>query len=160
MKKNSKKLISVDCGHLGEDIVITELTRNNYIATRLDDRAKLFDIIAMNKNGTRFCAIQVKTNQIGSNRFTLSQKNEDYCEEQTHCFYAFVKLKSDKNSEDEIYFVPFKEVAKSIAEEHKKYLKSTSKNGAEHKDTPIRTFILDENEHQKYNFSILNLDKY
>ena len=74
MEKNSKKLISVDCGHLGEDIVITELTRNNYIASRLDDRAKLFDIIAMNKNGTRFCAIQVKTNQIGSNRFTLSQK--------------------------------------------------------------------------------------
>ena len=48
----------------------------------------------------------------------------------------------------------------NYSNEHKKYLKSTSKNGAEHKDTPIRTFILDENGHQKYNFSILNLDKY
>ena len=66
------KLRSAECGHIGEKVVLTELARKNYIAALLDDRAKMFDLIAMNELGPKFCAIQVKTIQNGHNRCLLN----------------------------------------------------------------------------------------
>ena len=89
------KLRSAEWGHIGEKVVLTELARRNYIASLLDDRAKMFDLIAMNELGTKFCAIQVKTNQYGKNNFLLNVKNEKYVDGQEKCFYAFVILKTE-----------------------------------------------------------------
>lgn len=152
------KLKNVECGHIGENIVLTELKRKNYIASLLDDRAKSFDLIAMNETGTKFCAIQVKTSQKGKCEFQLSKKNEKYIQGQENCFYAFVELKSEKNPQDKIFIVPFKEVAESIAKRHKEWLNTPSKNGKPHNDGPIRTYVLNESKYKNLDFSLLNLD--
>ena len=152
------KLRSAECGHIGEKVVLTELARKNYIVALLDDRAKMFDLIAMNELGTKFCAIQVKTNQNGKNSFLLNVKNEKYAIGQENCFYAFVILKSEKNPQDKIFIVPFKEVAENIAKGHQEWLSGTNKNGKPRNDAPIRTYVVDENKYKNLDFSLLNLD--
>lgn len=135
---------SVSIGNCGEYFVAAELERNGYTAAVPMSNTRDFDILAIGRESGRQIAIQVKTNHTGKRTWTLSQKNEEPTGENT--YFVFVCL-NGKDAPD-YYILPAALVAQSVKKSHADWLGGVDKNGASHKDTPIRKFSF---ENPKYN---------
>lgn len=153
------KLMSVDSGNLGEYEVLAELTRRNYVAVLTGRNTKDFDIIACNKKGTKFAVIQVKSIQSHDlTKFRLTEKHEQYSEDQQHFYYVFVSLANDKFNKARFYVVPAKDVAEFAREAYQKYINTKGPRVAQRKESSMRWFEVDENKYKESDFSILDLE--
>ncbi|GMO36003.1 MAG: hypothetical protein Ta2F_11880 [Termitinemataceae bacterium] len=143
------KLQSTQSGITGEYFVAAELSKRGYIASLTLKNTKGVDILVANEDASKFIGIQVKTKQNAKKRWLLSEKNEDFCSK--NLYYVFVDLKTDSEpSVPDYHIVPSKDVADSIKEGHKNFLKSN------HNDTTMREF-LDKNDAYLNKWDILKI---
>ena len=127
---------NISTGNAGEYFVAGELERHGFTAAIPMSNVKDFDILAINRNSYHQYAIQVKTTSYKTKAWTLSVKNESI--EGDNIIYFFVSL--NELNEPEYHIVPSKVVAKTIREDHAKWLATPGRQGQKHNDNPIRKF--------------------
>jgi Holliday junction resolvase-like predicted endonuclease len=115
--KQTNKLNTTESGNTGEHFVVAELSKQNYIATRVDRNTKKIDILACNQSITKFAGIQVKTSQNGT-VFRMNKKHEEFSQDKL--FYIFVNLNLNNKikSSPDYYVVKAIDVVKSIKNYH------------------------------------------
>ena len=131
MEKNN-----ISTGNAGEYFVAGELERHGFTAAIPMSNVKDFDILAIDRNTFKQFAIQVKTTSYKTKSWTLGAKNENI--EDDNVVYFLVSL--NELEQPEYHIVPSKIVAKTIREEHAKWLATPGRNGQQHNDNPIRKF--------------------
>lgn len=95
-----------------------------------------FDILAIHRKTYKQYAIQVKTTCYKQRKWTLTAKNETLVGD--NIIYVFVSLNNLENPS--YHIVPSTIVAKTIKENHQKWLNTPSKTGAKHHDNNLRNF--------------------
>ncbi len=127
---------NISTGNAGEYFVAGELERHGFTVAVPMSNVKDFDILAINRETYKQFAIQVKTRSTKDKIWPLSIKNENIIGD--NIIYFFVSL-NDLNI-PEYHIVPSTIVAKTIKENHKKWLETPGKKGQQHNDNPIRKF--------------------
>ena len=131
------KIPTVLVGVAGEYFVAAELSRRGYIASISLRNTRGLDILATNQDASRSITIQVKTSQVATNAWMLSDKSEAFVSK-TH-FYVFVGLRGIEERPS-YYIVPSGVVAKRISSGHRAWLQTSRRDGRKHADTPMRKF--------------------
>lgn len=128
---------NVQKGIYGEHLVVAKLIELGFIVAQTEKNTESIDILCANQINGVACSIQVKTTDKKS--WIINKK----CEISKYgLFFIFVRLPNNKSDFTPEFFVyKSSDVAKEIKEEHSKWLKCSGRNGAEHKDNDIRTFI-------------------
>lgn len=132
-----KKISKTLSGIAGEYYVAAELTRRGFIAAITLRNTRGADILVSRPRRNLSATIQVKTIQTGGTEWLLS-KGDEIPKGDNH-FYVFVALNGQDGHPD-YHVVPGDLVAKSCAENHKKWLKGTKRDGGQRKDTSMRVF--------------------
>ena len=145
---------TVNIGNAGEYFVAGELERRGFTVAVPMSNVKDFDILAINRETYEQFAIQVKTTGYKQKKWTLSQKNEIL--EGDNIIYILVSL--NELDTPEYHIVPSKVVARTIREEHQKWLHTPGKDGQPHHDTAIRNFY-DEEDMYLDKWDILSIKK-
>ena len=127
---------SATSGFAGEYFVAAELAKMGHIALITLRNTEAVDIVATNEK-KKAVLIQVKTQQGNGHKWPLTFKAE---KSKSNFFYVFVTLKG-RGERPEYYIVPSRVVAKSIAKNHRKWLKTPGRDGRAHKDNPMRIFV-------------------
>lgn len=128
MKRSSAPNITK--GAIGTYLAAAELVRQGFIVSALSQTAKGIDILAADPETLRPLAVQVKTTTKKRREWMLNEKAEAY--KTPGLFYCLVKISDD--SKPEFFVVPAKNVAKSVREGHRAFLR---RGGG---DNPIRIF--------------------
>ena len=146
------KLESTQVGVAGEYFVAAELSLRGYIASITLRNTRGIDIIASTKDGEKSVNIQVKTNNIDSTNWVLTQKSETFYSK--NHFYVFVSMKGLSKNPD-YYIVPSKEVSKQITKDHATWLAIKKADGSPRKDSSMRKFSLQKESKFKDNWDLL-----
>jgi len=146
------KLESTQVGVVGEYFVAAELSLRGYIASITLRNTRGIDIIASTKNGEKSVNIQVKTNNIDSTNWVLTQNSETFFS--NNHFYVFVSM-GGLTKTPEYYIVPSKVVARKVAKSHSDWLAGKKADGSPRKDSSVRKFSLTKKSKFKDNWSIL-----
>jgi hypothetical protein len=129
-------------GAAGEHYVLSELLRRGYVAGLAPTGAANIDIVASNKDGSRFASIQVKTWNGKGLGWQMSEKHEQIAEDRL--FYVFVDFHAkQENVRPSVYVVPSKIIAPALKEEHRQYLLKPGRDGLPRKTSRKRTLMLD-----------------
>lgn len=152
-KNINLKLDSGLSGIAGEYLVAGELTRRGYVASITLRNTRGIDIVATNRDANKSVGIQVKASTRSRRGWILNKKGEDFYSDTL--FYVFVNLKGVDERSD-YFIVPSKVVADSIKHGHAQWLKTPSKKGAPHNDTPMRQFS-DKDGNYLERWDLLNL---
>lgn len=131
MEKNN-----ISTGNAGEYFVAGELERHGFTAAIPMSNVKDFDILAINRTTYNQYAIQVKTTSYKTKSWTLGAKNEHI--EGDNIIYFLVSL--NELEQPEYHIVPSRIVAKTIREDHEKWLATPGRHGQKHNDNSIRKF--------------------
>ena len=126
----------ISIGNAGEYFVAGELERHGFTAAIPMSNVKDFDILAIDRMTYTQFAIQVKTTSNSSKSWPLNVKNETI--EGDNIVYFLVSL--NDLGEPEYHIVPSKIVAKTIREDHAKWLATPGRKGQKHNDNSIRKF--------------------
>lgn len=130
-------------GAAGEHYVMSELLRRGYLAALAPAGVPNADIVVTDLNGSRLCAIQVKTRRgAGQDGGWHMQAKHEHSLGKRY-FYCFVDFREPHNVRAAVYVVPASIVAKVIAESHQKWLHTPGKKGQQRKDGPMRRFLPD-----------------
>ena len=127
---------NISTGNAGEYFVAGELERRGFTVAVPMSNTKDFDILAINRDTHNQYAIQVKTTSYKVKEWTLSSKNEDLYGD--NIIYVFVSL--NELEIPEYHIIPSEIVAKTLKEEHKKWLETPGRNGLKHNDNGIRKY--------------------
>ncbi|NVJ85782.1 MAG: aspartate ammonia-lyase [Algoriphagus sp.] len=133
----NNKLSKGITGIAGEYYAAAELSRRGFMASITLRNNEGVDILALDPNGLKTFAIQVKTIQNGNKKWPLNKKYER--EKRKNLYYIFVMLKSEFER-PEFYIVPGDELAENIKNNHQTWLNAPGRNGQPHKDNDIRIF--------------------
>ena len=125
-------------GVAGEYFVAAELSRRGFIASISLRNTRGIDILATNKDATRSVTIQCKTNQIGNQKWMLSEKCETFFA--PNHYYVFVGLGAP-TERPRFHVVPSETVAKFVKGNHETWLRTPGKKGQAHVDNPMRNFF-------------------
>lgn len=124
-------------GIAGEYYVAAELSRRGYLAAITLRNSDGVDILVSNDSGEKTFSIQVKTTQ-NKRKWILGKKVEN--DKTENKFYVFVNIPNELNSLPEYYIVRAKDLAESIFEGHRNWLKESGKNERIRKDSNVRQF--------------------
>jgi hypothetical protein len=128
-------------GSASQFYVAGELCRRDLVAVVTMGNTPNTDILCSNTEGTKFVHIQVKTFVPNNNTVTVGKKAEkDYGDNFIWVLAGIPKANTD--SDFVYYIIPSPVLAKNIAEQHKKWLSDTGKNGLIRKDSDVRTVTL------------------
>jgi hypothetical protein len=129
-------------GVAGEHYVLCELLRQGYVAALAPAGAPNADIVVTDTEGSRLCAIQVKTRRgVGADGgWHMNAKHEKPLG--NRYFYCFVDFQEPEKVRALVYVIPAAVVAKAISEAHQKWLCTPGKKG-QHKDGPMRRLLPD-----------------
>jgi hypothetical protein len=130
-------------GVAGEHYVLFELLRQGYIAALAPAGVPNADIVVTNRDGSRLCAIQVKTRRgIGRDKgWHMREKHENELGERH--FYCFVDLEVGSGSAPDVYVIPNAVVAKVLKATHEHWFKNPGKKGQPHRPTRLRRLMPD-----------------
>ncbi|MDR3530083.1 MAG: hypothetical protein P4L90_05965 [Rhodopila sp.] len=130
-------------GTAGEHYVLCELLRQGYIAALAPTGAPNVDIVVTDMEGSRLCAIQVKTRRgiRTDGGWHMNAKQEEFVGD--HYFYCFVDFQEPQKARPLVYVIPSAKVAKAISDAHKKWRSTPGRNGQPHQDTPMRRLLPD-----------------
>ena len=148
-----KSIPPVLTGVAGEYFVAAELSRRGLIASISLRNTRGIDILATNKDATRSVTIQCKTNQIGNQKWMLSEKSETFFA--PNHYYVFVGLGAP-TERPRFHIVPSKTVAKIVKNDHQTWLRTPGKKGQKHVDSPMRRFS-DQNDEYLDKWNLLGL---
>ena len=101
------------------------------------------DIVVTDIEGSRLCAIQIKTRRgVGTDGgWHMKAKHEHIVGDRY--FYCFVDFQEPLQVRPLVYVVPAQKVARVISEAHQQWRKTPGKKGQERKDGPMRRFLPD-----------------
>lgn len=153
METSKIKIDSGLTGIAGEYLVAGELSRRGYVASITLRNTRGIDIVATNRDASKSIGIQVKASASIQRNWILNKKGEDFYSDTL--FYVFVNLK-EVDERPEFFIVPSKVVADYIRNGHAQWLKTPSKKGQPHRDTPMRQFSDKEGEYLE-RWDLLNL---
>lgn len=127
-------------GAAGEHHVMTELLRRGYIAALAPQGVPNADIVVTDLEGSRLCAIQVKTRrEIGSDGgWHMKAKHESVRGDRL--FYCFVDFGRSPADRPAVHVLPCEVVADALAAAHRKWLATPGKKGQARNDGPMRRF--------------------
>lgn len=129
-------------GVAAEYFVAAELSKRGWIASLTLRNAKGIDILASHPQTLRQVSIQVKARQVRTRpdpmmRWVLSRAAEETRD--ARFFYVFVALRGEKERPDFVV-VPSEVVAEHTHSRHRRWMASTRRDGAPHKDSDMRSF--------------------
>ena len=128
-------------GSASQFFVAGELCRRGYPAVTTTGNTPNTDILCSNIEGTRFVHIQVTTFVPGHRTCSVWRKAErDYGKKFFWVLGGIPTPGSD--TAFEYYIIPSGEMAKNVAEAHRRWLSSLGKKGRPHKDSDVRTVHL------------------
>jgi hypothetical protein len=130
-------------GVAGEHYVLCELLRQRYVAALAPAGAPNVDIVVTDAEGSRLCAIQVKTRRgVGADGgWHMNAKHEKPLGDRY--FYCFVDFQEPQKVRPLVYVIPASVVAKVIYDAHRQWLRTLGKNEQKHKDGPMRRLLPD-----------------
>jgi hypothetical protein len=130
-------------GVAGEYYVLSELLRHGYIAALAPAGVPNADIVVTDVEGSRLCAIQVKTRRgVGADGgWHMKAKHEKIRADRL--FYCFVDFLESKEARATVYVMPSAVVADAITIAHRAWLKTPGRKGQPHKDGEMRRLLPD-----------------
>jgi hypothetical protein len=129
-------------GNSSQFFVAGELCRRGLVAVVTMGNTPNTDILCSNLEGTKFVHIQVKTFNPGKgNTVAIGKKSEkDYGDNFIWVLGGIPNADSSENFE--YFIIPSPELSKNVSDAHRLWLLGKQKNGAERKDSDIRTVHL------------------
>mgnify|MGYP001595571132 CR=1 FL=1 len=130
-------------GVAGEHYVLSELLRRGYIAALAPTGVPNTDIVVTDIEGSRLCAIQIKTRRgVGADGgWHMKDKHEKIRGDRL--FYCFVDFLESNDVRPIVYVMPSAVVADTISAAHRKWLNTPGKKGQPHKDGEMRRLLPD-----------------
>ena len=128
-------------GVAGEHYVLSEMLRRGYIAALAPAGVPNTDIVVTDTEGSRLCAIQVKTRsgKGADGGWHMGEKHERL--RGPRLFYCFVDFQSDFEVKPLVYVVPSSVVADVLTKSHSKWLNTPGRAGQARKDGQMRRFL-------------------
>ena len=133
---------TISIGNAGEYFVAGELERRGFTVAVPMSNVELFDLLIFDRISKNQFAIQVKTTHSNKKEWLMHQKNENISSK--NIFYILFCM--NNLSLCEYHIVPSDFVARSIAQNHQKWLNTPTKKGKQHRDTTMRKFEDFENQ--------------
>jgi len=131
------KVQSAVIGSAGEHLAISLLLRRGFIAGLAPQNTEDFDIVVMSKDGQTLFPVQVKTST--QKTWMLRKKHENAIKNLIYIFIRFSKNMTDS----EIFIMESGKVAEITKMSHQIWLKLPNKDGGKHKDTEMRSMMMD-----------------
>lgn len=143
-------------GNASQFFIAGELCRRGYSAVVTLGNTPNTDILCSNIQGTRFVHIQVKTFVPGNRTCSVGRKAEkDFGK---NFFWVLGGIpEPNTNASFEYYIIPAFVMAKNVAEDQERWLKTPGVKGQEHKDSTVRVVLLPP---YKSSYSNLDISKY
>jgi hypothetical protein len=137
MGQAESKLSPTQVGIAGEYFVAGELSRRGLIAAVTLRNTRGIDILVSRPGGMKSATIQVKTS-LNLTASWLLNKSDEAAKGPNH-YYIFVVL-NGRDGHPEYHVVKGDLVADRCKSEHQDWLKGKKRDGAERKDSDMRTF--------------------